>query len=81
MHSLSKRLGSKGQRAPFLPVLHLELWVGLRKDRAGMSRITRKIYLIARQVTEDEEGGGPESSWSALVGSQMVLTVQPIKSH
>ena len=44
-----------------LPILHLELRVGLRKDRVRMSRITRKIYRIARQVTEDEGGGGPPS--------------------
>ena len=33
--------------------------MGRPKDRVRMSRITRKIYHIARQVTEDEGGGGP----------------------
>ena len=57
--SLSKRSRSKGQRAASLPILHIELWVALRRDRARMRQITRKIYRIARQFTEDEGGSGP----------------------
>ena len=33
--------------------------MSLRKDRARMRQITRKIYRIARQFTEDEGGSGP----------------------
>ena len=40
-------------------MLHLELWVALRKNRKQLSRILRKIYGVARRVTEDEGGSGP----------------------
>ena len=42
-----------------MPFLHLEVWVSLRKDRARMRQVLRKVYGIARRVTEDEGGNGP----------------------
>lgn len=58
--TLSKRSHSpKGTDTLSVPVLHLELWVALRKDRARMRVVTRRIYRIARQVTESEGGSGP----------------------
>lgn len=33
--------------------------MSLRKDRARMRQITRKIYGIAQQITENEGGSGP----------------------
>ena len=58
--TLSERSRSqKRTTAPSLPVLHLELWVALRKDRARMRVVTRKIYGVARRVTESEGGSGP----------------------
>src|SRR5215467_657207 len=42
-----------------LPVLHLELWVALRKNRVRVSRILRDLYGVARRVTQNEGGSGP----------------------
>ena len=42
-----------------MPVLHLELWVASRKDRARIRDVTRKVYSVARRVTESEGGSGP----------------------
>lgn len=60
IRNLSERpRSSESNRAPSLPTLHLELWVSLRKDRARTRQIIRRVYRIARQVTEDEGGNGP----------------------
>lgn len=56
---LCRRDRVRKANAPSLPILHIELWVALRRDRAQMRQITRKIYRIARQFTEDEGGSGP----------------------
>ena len=52
------------RRVPPLPTLHLELWVALRKDRTQVSRILRKLYGVARRLTQDGGGSGP---WVFLV--------------
>jgi hypothetical protein len=46
------------------PVQHLELFVSLRKDRARVRRVVRKLYAVARPVTEEGGGAGP---WTYLV--------------
>ena len=45
-------------------MLHLEMWVALRKNRASMRRVLRKSYRIARQITGARGGSGP---WIFLV--------------
>ena len=47
-----------------MPALHLELWVSLRKDRARVHGLLRKLYGIARRITQDGGGWGP---WVFLV--------------
>lgn len=65
MRALSIRSQSPNRRrVQPLPKLHLDVWVALRRDRARVSRILRKIYAVARRITHDGEGSGP---WVNLV--------------
>jgi hypothetical protein len=46
------------------PIQHLELFVSLRKDRARVQRVVKKLYTVARPLTEEGGGAGP---WTYLV--------------
>jgi hypothetical protein len=56
---------------PPLPTLHLELWVALRKDRTQLSRILRRLYKVARRITQAGGGNGP---WVFLVDQDPMNT-------
>lgn len=60
MHrSVEISLNPKTVLAPPPPTLHLELWVSKRKDRASLSKTLRRLYSIARRITQEEGGNGP----------------------
>jgi hypothetical protein len=65
MKALSTRPPSGDRQGVLsLPKLHLELWVARRRNQARLSRLLRRIYRVARRITEEGGGSGP---WVYLV--------------
>ncbi len=62
---LTRRLPSLNSPTELpLPILHLELWVSSRKDRARLRKATQAAYRPARRITRNGGGRGP---WVFLV--------------
>lgn len=40
-------------------MLHFEMWVGLRKNRQQLRRTLKRVYNIARPITQHGGGSGP----------------------
>ena len=64
MSTLSSRPSSQSLDLSTLPMMHLELWVAKRSNRARLARTLGRLYGVARQVTNEGGGWGP---WVFLV--------------